>query len=172
MSETWKAVPGYSGRYEVSDLGRVRSLPNSRRHGIRILSPATSKSGHLTVSLWRDGSGKSHQVHILVLETFKGPRPGSSTIWHACHADGNPANNAIANLRWDTRASNEADKITHGTSNRGTSNRANVLSEGQVLEIKKRLASESESHATIAQDYGVTRETISAISTGRSWSWL
>lgn len=81
--EIWKAIPGYEGKYEVSDLGRVRSLTRRVRvvpHGIettrivqgRILRPGKVKDGHVTVAV---GKGNSRPVHQLVLEAFVGPRP-------------------------------------------------------------------------------------------------
>lgn len=51
-------------------------------------------------------------VHPLVLEAFVGPRPPGM---EACHADGNKTNNALSNLRWDTKRANELDAIRLGT---------------------------------------------------------
>lgn len=171
MFEEWKAVVGYEGRYEISNLGQVKSLPNIRRYGERILRAAVMPSGHFQVSLSALSTSKSRLVHILVLEAFVGPRPGDSVNWHGCHSDSNPANNRLDNLRWDTRSGNESDKVANGTSNRGSRNRASKLSQAQVVEIKSRILV-GEKSPDIALIYGVSRGAINAIKRGRAWSWL
>lgn len=105
--ERWRAVVGFEGRYEVSDLGRVR---NSRTD--HVLSAATSRSGHQRVVLCRDGKGKDMYVHRLVLMAFVGPCPEGM---EGCHNDGDATHNDVDNLRWDTRAENNRDAVRHGT---------------------------------------------------------
>lgn len=119
-AEQWRPVVGYEGAYEVSDRGQVRSLPRPHASG-RILRPGrANKFGHLHVSLWLNGSGKSRLVHHLVLEAFTGPRPdpppGCKRI-EARHLDGNPAKNLLSNLAWGTSGENKRDAVTHGTHN-------------------------------------------------------
>jgi hypothetical protein len=101
MQEVWKAVPGYEGRYEVSDLGRVRSLD-------RALALTRMKSGHLSVRLNR----KFYYVHRLVLSVFvcqsKEYAPGIRV--EARHLDGDPTNNALKNLAWGSVQENRADR--------------------------------------------------------------
>lgn len=117
--EVWKPVVGYEGLYEVSDYGRVRSIPNPGLRGkkttgrIRKLTP--KDSGHLQVDLWRGNSRQMRKVHQLVLEAFVGERPSMDHV--GCHWDGDPTNNHASNLRWDTRKSNSADQRRHGTHN-------------------------------------------------------
>ena len=172
MKEQWKSVAGYEGRYEVSDLGRVRSLANTRRKSELILKAAKHvRSGHLMVNLtdthgggrWRQ---RAHYVHALVLTAFKGTCPVGM---EGCHGDGNPANNAISNLRWDTRVANQADRLLHGTSNRGAANGHSILDEAGAKEVKRRLAT-GETQSSIASAMGVSRTAVSAIATGRNWS--
>ena len=120
-SENWMPVVGYEGRYEVSDLGRVRSCDRQARtrgtstrfHPGRVLKGVANAGGRVTVSL-PDGAGgqKTRLVHHLVLEAFSGPRPDGT---EACHWDGDASNNRLSNLRWDSHLSNEADKARHGT---------------------------------------------------------
>jgi len=107
MTENWKAVPGHEGRYEVSDLGRVKSFCR-RKEGV-FLRPGRMPGGHLSVAL---GKGNSQCVHKLVLFAFVGPPPEK----HEClHANGVPADNRLENLRWGTRGENIRDAIKHGT---------------------------------------------------------
>lgn len=116
MTEQWLPVVGYEGRYEVSDLGRVKSLSRrdaqGRRRAERLLAPRRQPSGHLTVALYADRVRRDVQVHWLVLEAFIGPRPEGM---HGCHWDDDPGNNRLDNLRWDTRGANVRDSVRNGT---------------------------------------------------------
>lgn len=114
--EEWRPAVGFEGRYEVSDLGRVRSLlPTSGTNGGRrrgapdgVLKP-TPSGKYYTVSL---GRRNTRTVHTLVLEAFVGPCPEGL---EACHNNGDHADNTLGNLRWDTRSENAKDKTRHGT---------------------------------------------------------
>lgn len=108
-AETWKAVPGFEGHYEVSDLGRLASLKHGKR---RILKTPPVKRGYLQCRLSKDGKGYQSRVHILVLLAFRGPR---STDHQTRHLDGNASNNRLDNLAWGTPKENAADTARHGT---------------------------------------------------------
>lgn len=116
--EEWRAVVGFEGAYEVSNIGRVRSLDRvrtykaprngkmvtiTRVHRGKLLQPGTMKSGHKFIVL---GRGNGFCVHTLVLNSFVGPAPAGC---ECCHFDDDPANNRLDNLRWDTRAANMQD---------------------------------------------------------------
>lgn len=121
-TETWRPVPGFAG-YEVSDYGNVRSLDRLIPDGYgglrqargRVLKPQINRrTGRRMVDL-RFGDGrKVRTIYTLVLEAFVGPRPPGT---EACHGDGNPQNDNLANLRWDTRRANNLDRVRHGTHN-------------------------------------------------------
>ena len=125
MSETspverWLPIPGHQG-YEASDLGRIRSVDrviqhrngHSQRYRGTILRPslAGSNDGRLAVKV---AGQRNRYVHQLVLETFVGPRPQGPNI-DGCHNDGDPLNNNLTNLRWDSTSENMYDKVRHGT---------------------------------------------------------
>jgi hypothetical protein len=114
------------------------------------------------------GKGASRKVHRLVLEAFVGPCPPGM---ECCHNDGNPLNNRLDNLRWDTRRSNQLDRNRHGTGSRGEKSTVSRLLECEVREIKRGLRC-GESYRQLAAVFGVSYGAVSAIKYGKSWAWL
>jgi hypothetical protein len=120
VTERWRPVIGYEGLYQVSDQGRVWSEPRwsgGKRQGERyregrILQPLFASHGYPKYGLSRDGEMRQHMAHTLVLTAFVGPAPPGM---ECCHDDGDPANCALPNLRWDTHGNNLRDKVKHGT---------------------------------------------------------
>lgn len=178
ITEEWRPVPGYESRYEVSNLGTVRSLAHDRRvlarDGVtwgvakwsgRALSPVVRRSGHLQVTLCSgDGSRKAFQLHALVLTAFVGPRPEGQ---HGCHYDGNPANNRLTNLRWDTAAANVRDTIRYGAHTRGERHGSAKLTNADIAKIVASVPRRDT--AKLAHEYGVNRSTINKIRRGQAW---
>jgi hypothetical protein len=124
-AERWLPVVGWEGLYEVSDLGRVRSLDRvttnkngvDRRFPGRVLKLYDNKRlGRLELGLNRGGAkGGIHvraRVHILVLTAFVGPRPDGM---EGCHGPAGGYDNRLTNLRWDTHSENMLDRTRHGT---------------------------------------------------------
>lgn len=123
MTEVWKDISDYEGSYQVSNLGRVRSLPRTTRfmrNGKevqqavpgKVLSAKVNRDGHLFVSLCKEGKPKHWYVHTLVLTAFVGSRPDGM---ECLHRDGDPTNNRVENLRWNTSSQNKLDSVRHGT---------------------------------------------------------
>lgn len=121
QEETWLPVVGYEGLYEVSDLGRVRSLdrfvPGSCgslviRRGRVLRQEINRRTGRPRVCLARDGAKKTRNVSTIVLLAFVGPR-GEGQV--CCHNDGDVANSRLDNLRWDSQSANIKDAVAHGT---------------------------------------------------------
>ena len=113
-AERWLPVEGYEGAYEVSDQGRVRSLDRTiqtkrgpRRVAGRVLKPKLH-TGYAQIA---PGFGQCAYVHHWVMEAFVGPRPVDT---HICHTDGDPSNNHLSNLRYDTPSVNSLDAVLHG----------------------------------------------------------
>jgi len=114
-SEEWRPVPfGDSHKYEVSSLGRVRSLYNTRgklRAVPLIKEPTPTASGYLAVSLSVNGTSTAHMVHNLVLVAFS---ERAEFIDYECrHLDGNGWNNRVSNLKWGTMQENASDRVEH-----------------------------------------------------------
>lgn len=111
--EKWRAVPGYEGRYEVSNHGRVKSLPRPKVHNPRLLKTSPDVCGYPVVRFWSsDATPRGWRVHELVLLAFVGPRPDWAA--HIRHLDGNKLNNVLRNLAYGTAAENAQDAIRHG----------------------------------------------------------
>lgn len=112
--ERWRSVRHHEGRYEVSNLGRVRSLARIDARGHhqegQILRPSIRADGYVQVRLYNAVVGATKKVHRLVLEAFTGPRPDGM---EACHANGDRSDNRAGNLRWDTVRENANDRISH-----------------------------------------------------------
>lgn len=111
----------FADRYEVSDQGRVRSLDKHDGRGRfwpgRILSQSPSgQMGYMMVGLHsggvkHGGVKRLRTVHLIVLESFVGPRPAG--MWGR-HCDGNHLNNSRTNLEWATPRRNALDTLEHG----------------------------------------------------------
>ena len=107
MTETWLPIPGFPG-YEVSNTGRLKSFKTSGWP--RRLKGSPGNSGHLSISLVNNGVRLSTSIHQLVMLAFVGPCPEGMEV---CHNAGNPANNNLENLRYDTHAENCRDTTEH-----------------------------------------------------------
>ena len=120
MNEIWKNIEGYEGKYQVSNLGRVKALefPVFRLNGSiglhkeRIFKGSMHKMGYLFVGLRKDHYKEHIFVHRLVAHAF----PEICGEWfegaEVDHIDGNRLNNAAENLRWVTHRDNMNNPIT------------------------------------------------------------
>ena len=101
-NEEWRDIDGYDGVYQVSDLGRVRSLKYGK---VRVLKPQKdNKGGYLLVNLYRDGKLKHFLVHRLVASAFIPNDDESKTIIN--HKNEKPSQNFVNNLEWCTQQYN------------------------------------------------------------------
>lgn len=108
MEEIWKPIKGFEGRYEVSNLGNVKSLDRTtsgKNNGVRLIKGKLLKqqiaSGYAQVYLSEKGKQRWFKVHRLVAEAFVA-NPNNLPIVN--HKDGNTLNNIEANIEWcDTR---------------------------------------------------------------------
>jgi len=159
-TEQWRPIAGFEG-YEISSHGRVR-----RAGKIKKLSE--DRKGYAKVTLWIKQRKFTKIVAPLVAEAFIGPRPPGQVV---CHKDGDNRSNHHDNLRWGTRASNEADKLAHGTARHRENHPSAKLTAEQVAAIRKRYVFGSKEHSleAIGRDYGVTGKNIHHIIQGKLW---
>lgn len=144
MKELWKDIKGYEGCYQVSNLGRIKSLDRmtNNQYGEyfmkgRILKNSIIKDkGYCRVSL-NNGNGKiSKRVHRLVAEAFI-PNPENKP--EVNHKDGNKLNNCVSNLEWCTNKENIEHSIRTGLKKHcnGCSNSSSKFTEEDIIFIRK-----------------------------------
>ena len=175
VAEQWRPVPGYVGFYEVSDLGRVRSLDRTvlhpsggpKAHRGRIIQQSKKGEACPGVCLSKFGKVTRYSVGTLVLLSFVGPRTEGMQVCHFPDAD--TKNNRLDNLRWGTAAENAEDREKHGRTARGERNGASVLTTEKVKQIKRLLAKGGIGKQRIATEFKVAKYLITRIQRGELW---
>lgn len=158
--ERWRKIVEFPD-YEVSTFGRVRRIGAKR---FLRQAPRPGRYPHLRVELRKGGRLYWRTVHVLVLIAFVGPpEPGKET---ACHNDGNPANNRLDNLRWDTQKANMEDMVRHGTRISGERCHFAKITEEVVVRIRQVVG---KSTREIGREFGISQSTVSMIRTRRIW---
>lgn len=104
LVEQFKPINGYEGKYSVSNKGRVYS----HVHKGRFLKPASTGTGYLAVSLWKDSKGHTLKVHRLVALHFVDGYEEGLTV---NHIDEDSSNNEASNLEWLTQMDNYLHSI-------------------------------------------------------------
>ena len=167
-----KEIPGFPN-YFITKNGEVWSKPRKRVHG-GWLKHIINKTGHHLVSLRRDNKTHITLVHRIVLEVFIGSCPDKM---EGCHNNGQPGNNNVSNLRWDTHKNNQHDMKKHGTYSpppvsKGEKNIHNKLTQEQVKDIIKLYDKGTHTQTELASLFSVDRTTISKIITKVNWRHL
>lgn len=174
MSEIWRDTPGYEGFYQVSDTGKIKSIPRTDRVGRsspgRMMALAVNKRwGRLQVSLWKNGRGRTWKVHTLVALAFLGPQPKDMDV---NHRDGNKLNNCASNLEYVTRKENIHHACAMGLiDKRGEKHHGAKLAEEDVIAIRAAHADGAKG-VELAAQYGVAKSQISRIVNGTRWGNL
>ena len=102
--EIWKPIKGFENLYEVSDLGRVRSLTRYKK----ILKPIPNKFGYGFVTLYKNKKAIRKAVHRIVAETFI---PNLENKREVNHISGVKTDNRVCNLEWNTSQENRLHAI-------------------------------------------------------------
>jgi len=172
---------GYEGLYQISNLGRVLSLPRTEKFktsryesGVqtrvrksKILSESKTL-GYPTIILHKDGKPKGYLIHRLVATAFIG---NPQNLPEVNHLDGVKTNNRPSNLEWTSRTGNSLHSTRVLKKNIGGGNKASKLTESQVLEIKT-LLDLGTTQTTIAKRFNVTNHCVYRIHRGYNWAWL
>lgn len=168
--EQWRPIQGFEGSYEVSDMGRVRSLSRRARTAFgtrlvpgRFMRPTIKKHGYAEIALSRGCEYAYKLVHRLVLETFVGEQP---TDHEGGHFNGIRTDNRLDNLRWVTRMENMQDQYRHGTRITGEKVGTSILTDEIVHWIRE----SPQTGAAIAHAIGVSVSTVCRAREGRTWA--
>lgn len=192
--EIWKEIPYLKGRYECSDFGRIRNM----RTGHILKTPVNYKTagiGYNRFTTIINNLLSYHYVQRVVMETFKPVK--NSHLLTVNHIDFNRQNNYLENLEWCTMSENiqhshdhgrhdEANKkqsfrmkqrikdgknwlVNYNTGKRGEAAISAKLKDADIPIIRVKRES-GQSCWSIAKEYGVTHQTISNITLGKSWT--
>jgi hypothetical protein len=177
VDEIWKDIPDYEGYYQVSNLGRVRSLDrfvvysngHNRVHNGSLISPYKNHGGYWKACLWVERKMKAYSVHALVMRAFRGFPPDGCEV---NHLDGNKDNNSLCNLEYCTKSRNIVHAQETGLKPVGSRCYQAKLSESQVLEIRELYALGQVTQSALAGMYGVKFAVISAIVRRKKWKYI
>lgn len=172
--EEWRDIPDYEGMYQVSDLGRVKSLQRKteRIHSksrIKLIKEiirkqSKEKDGYLQVCLKKDLKAKTFKTHRLVATLFIDNPKNKPQV---NHKNSIKTVNHVFNLEWNTSKENINHALDFGLMPRGEKSYNTTLTEKQVLEIRK--IGKSFLQREIGKMYGVSEETIGLILRRKTW---
>jgi hypothetical protein len=171
-AEEWRPAVGLEGRYDVSNLGRVRGWRG--RQGIllktpRVLRPrVTASSGYLAINVSVGGAVTARTVHSMVCEAFLGSRPDPG--WVTNHRDGNKLNNRADNLEWCSRSENNRHALAEGLMPKGSASPLAKLTEAMVEEARRLFVARKATVKQLAETYGVAFGTMRSALRGTHWS--
>lgn len=157
--ETWVDIPDYEGSYQVSDLGRVRSLDRTVKHPHwgrvnrkgKILKHVKNTDGYDGVFLYQDGVSKRCAVHRLVAESFCEKRCDDFEV---NHINENKNDNRAINLEWVSHG----DNVRYGT---GPRRRGKTLGKPVIATDRNGIEHRFESMAEAAEYFGILHGEIS-----------
>lgn len=172
--EEWRAVNGFPG-YEVSNAGRVRSLPRAVQQksgsvrvfpGKLLTAGPNVRTGYPQVTLYEMGQGcRWKNVHELVAAAFLPDRPDGAEVRHR---DGSRDNSAASNLEWGEHIDNMRDQYRHGTRIASEWHPLSVL----TVELVQWIRESTQSGAAIARSLGISISTVCRARKGKTYAAL
>lgn len=174
MEEIWKPVIGFEQWYEVSNLGRVKSLDRVYGHNLsssgqlrksKLLKLAMESNGYLQVKL-NIPSQKAFLAHRIVAQAFV-PNPDNKSFVN--HINGIKHDNRADNLEWVTKSENAIHSFKIGLQcNKGEKHPSHKLTNTQVKRIRK----SKKSSRILADQYSVSKTTIKDIKNFKIWTHI
>jgi len=155
-----REIAGFTG-YWIYEDGRVWSVRSGN-----FLTAYSGGDTYCQYSLYDNGKRRRRYAHRLVLEAFVGPCPDGM---ECRHLDGNPQNNHVSNLRWDTHVNNVADRKLHGTECSGERQGSVKLDWNRVHQIRRLLEQGDYTQRKIADMFGVSPALITRIKKREVW---
>lgn len=167
--EVWKDVEGFNGKYQVSNLGRVRTIRFINGYSNFLLKKPTIRKqatlfGYKLVRLSDGNKMINYRVHRLVLETFL----GKSKLPQCCHKNGISHDNRLENLYWASAKQNAKDRKKHGTAPVGERHGSSKLKWTDVREI--RISYKNGARLKdLSEKYNITSNSVSRIVKNEGW---
>lgn len=163
-NEEWRPVPGFERVYEVSNLGRVRSLKFGKK---KTMVGGFTRAGYRKVTFLLDGEQTTHLVHRLVVDAFL---PHDPARQQTNHKNGNKADNRLENLERASPSDNRrhALDVLKVTIHRGSSHSATHLVERDVITMRQ-MERDGWSHRDIARRFAVSHGAVQAICSRKNW---
>lgn len=173
MLDEIRQVEGFPG-YKIDKEGNVYSA--WKRGGVtflgdkwRVLKPTTkNRYGHLRITLSRDGKPHCFAVQRIVAQAFL---PNPTNLPCVCHNDGDPANNNISNLRWDTYQGNADDTKKHCTRRYGVNTPSAKLNSEKVKLMKLLFNDFGWRKSALAKLFNVHWDTVYLVLKGKYWNY-
>jgi hypothetical protein len=160
--EIWKDIPNYEGRYQISNLGNVKSLKFGKD---KILKPQEDGGGYMRICLCKEGDVKKISVHRLVILAFVG-----ASDMEVNHVNGIKTDNRLDNLEYCTRSENIQHSYDIGLRLKGEKHYASKLTRACAELIK--YGHKGISQKEVANIYGVSQILISQIRSGKKWKHI
>jgi hypothetical protein len=162
--EIWKDVPEYEGVYQVSSLGRVKSLWFGKE---KILKLRENTQGYMQVGLYKEGDVKSYRVHRLIMRLFVG-----ESKLQVNHKNGIKTDNRLENLEYCTRSENMIHAYDIGLKIpvKGEKNGRSKITRACAERIK--YGHKGESVKCIASKYGISLWIVYRIRSGKLWNHI
>jgi len=121
MIEIWKNIQGYENKYQVSNLGNIKTIKewvgnkhcSKYKQCDKLLIPVKDNAGYYCVSLWKNSKSKTHRIHVEVAKSFLSNPDNLPCV---NHKDGNKQNNNVDNLEWCTFKHNSQEAVKLGLS--------------------------------------------------------
>lgn len=169
LNENWKPIPGFESSYEISDLGRARSIRRLvGREGAeywqpeKLLKPQADTHGYFRVSCSVRSVVTFKYIHQAVLEAFVRPRNDGE---ECRHRNGDHTDNRLTNLTYGTKADNMQDALKHGTFPILERRPGAKLTRHQVIEI----FTSAEPPSTLEAKYGIGTGVVRQIKMRQTW---
>lgn len=171
MTEEWKDIPGFEGYYQVSNLGRIKSVERwiNHRKGKTRVRERLKKYGRMGpyygVTLSKEGNNKTVLVHRIVALCFIANPDNKPKV---NHKDFNVSNNCVNNLEWATQQENIDYSVAANRNVKGETHGCHKLTEVQVKEIR----SYDKAYKWLSDHYGVSYGNIKLIRNRKIWAHI